>query len=302
MSLKLISSRSSGKLRSRRGPAGDDDDFDSLCSSEAGETTCGPQQRVVIGVLCACQFILLLCFAHIWQAQKPPASVGPTGCAVSTLTDETLPLFVASMSNGTLLSFHAPECESCKEVRPEFEAAACELQARGGAPLAHVSVTSAPKAAAKYGVDHFPALLWFRKGHRVLELPPDVRKAAKIVEYVEWLGEPAVWSFGSRADFAEGLPQLRSALRRGAPPVVVGFAGVRPQVRAALEATGEKFRGKMVFLYVEEAAAEGDDPDPALRAYFLDEADDQIFEGSVDPQNVQDWVKQIWLSLNITRP
>mmetsp|Transcript_26864 Transcript_26864/g.72884 ORF Transcript_26864/g.72884 Transcript_26864/m.72884 type:complete len:294 (-) Transcript_26864:165-1046(-) len=239
-----------------------------------------------------CQTLALVAFAVFQQQRAAPAApVAPEQPPVEVhrphvLTDDSLPSFVATMSNGTLLNFHSTACSHCRQLAPEFEAAAKELQAAGSAPLAFVDVSTAPKAAERYGVFRYPTMLWFRHGEAVLELPPTVRQADKIVDYVRWASQPAVVAFESRAELEDSLPQLREALGASSPPLVCGF-GSRFGARAALEASAERLRGKTIFVFTEEAQ----DGDPALRAYYADASLDQDFMGKLDQEAAHTWVK-----------
>jgi len=281
--------------------AGDDELLTTtmLANADASSRCGGPRQRRVIGVLCCLQAFLLVGFAHAARQKRAEQAPEPPSFVVRSLTDETLPFFVAGLPNGTLVNFHSPDCQFCKVLEPEFEAAARALHLGSGVPLATVSVSVAPRAMARYGVHRFPTMLWFRKGEKVLELPPSVRTAAKITEYVEWAAQPAVVSFDRRDDLDEAVPHLRQALKAVGPPVVVGFSTDRA-VYEALESAAERARGKTVFIYVAEARA----GDPALRAYRKDpDADEEFGGGDVSPEAVRAWVETLLVtkSQNATR-
>lgn len=286
---KMARASASGSLRSRKGGRGAadfcDDDDELLIGG--GDASCGGRrQRQVLGFLCCLQAILLVGFAQVARQKRTERAGEPQSFVVRSLTDETLPFFVAGLPNGTLVNFHSLDCQFCKALEPEFEESARELHGR--VPLATVSNVVAPRAMARYGVHRFPTLLWFRKGEKVLELPPSVRTAAKITEYVEWAMQPAVVSFDSRSDLDEAVPHLRQALKTVGPPVVVGF-GTDRAVFEALESAAERARGKTVFIYVAEARSE----DPVLRAYRKDEESDEEFRGSVNPESVRAWVETL---------
>lgn len=214
--------------------------------------------------------------------------VQQTSSAVHVLTDDTLPGFVAGAPDGALLNFHMSTCSHCEALAPEFEAAASELQAKSGVPLASVDISAAPKAVERYGVHRFPTLLWFRWGEPVLELPPTIRQADKIAGYVDWMTQPAVVSFGSREELDEAVPQMREVLHAGAPPVICGF-GVAASVYPALEAAAERLRGKTIFAFTEETRP----GDPVLRAYYQNATSDQYYLGRLEQQPVQSWVEAL---------
>jgi len=205
---------------------------------------------------------------------------------VVVLSESTLPSFVADNPEGALVNFHKPGCSHCEKLAPEFEAAARELKAKGGAPLGSVNVANAPLAAARHAVERYPTMLWFRDGEPVLEVSHTVRSATKLVEYVEWAGQPAVVEFEKRSELEEAVPQLRASLHKLTPPVVVGF-NISEATRSALQSTAERSRGKTVFLFMKEAAV----GDPHFRAIFRDAAHDQDFNSTPDSEAVHRWVK-----------
>lgn len=295
----------SSSLRLRKGAGSSpisryDDSADDellLVSAESGDATCGgPRLRRVLGVLCCLQAMLLVGFANVARQKRAQLTPELQSSVVRSLTDDSLPFFVAGLPNGTLINFHSPDCIYCKALEPEFEAAARELQARNGAPLATVSAATAPRAVTRYGVRRFPTMLWFRKGEKVLELPPSARTAAKITEYVEWAGQPALVTFENRSDLDEATPYLRQALKAAGPPVIVGF-GVDHDVYTALESAAERARGKTVFIFVTDAR-EGD---PKMRAYRQEADTDQEYNGDVNPEAVRAWVETLLTQKNVTR-
>lgn len=275
----------SGKLRQRKkNIADDDDDDDALLSSAAGTGICTPKQRLIFVILAVIQVGLLVGFAYVAKLKKQVAEEKDQ--AVVVLSEATLPAFVAEHPDGALVNFHKPGCSHCEKLAPEFEAAARELKAKGGAPLGSVNVASAPLAAARHAVERYPTMLWFREGEPVLEVSHTIRSATKLVEYVEWAGQPAVVEFEKRSELEEAVPQLRASLHKLAPPVVVGF-NISEATRSSLQSTAERSRGKTVFLFIKEAAVD----DPHFRAIFRDAAHDQDFNSTPDSEAVHRWVK-----------
>lgn len=250
------------------------------------ERTFKTNHRSILNVLGVLQALLLVAFAFV--AQQERGNTASKTSVVRNLADDNISSFVSNFSGGALVNFHSPGCSHCMALAPEFEAAAQELHSRGGAPLASVNVATAPQAVERYGVHRYPTMLWFKKGERVLELPATVRNASKIVEYVDWAVQPAIVSFGTRADLDEAVPHMRAALYTGAPPVIVGF-GVADGVYDALEAAGERFRGKTVFIFTKDTNV----GDPTLRAYFREPSLDYDFSGTVDVASVQAWVEAL---------
>lgn len=218
--------------------------------------------------------------------------------AVVPLSGSVLDLVLQLNPNGTLVEFYMPDCDHCKKLAPEFEAAAKEMAALGGPPFASLNGEAFPEVAKRHGVFRYPTVLWFREGQAVQELRPTSRTKEKIVEFVNWVQQPAFTEFDTMAEFDEAVPTLRLALQETSPPVVVGFA-VRTNATAgdetkkALSHVGERLRGKVLFLYINEEVADADDMAP-LRSYAASADNDSFFTGQISSLNsVQTWVESL---------
>lgn len=209
--------------------------------------------------------------------------------AVTALTEETFANFVSSHPDGALVDFYTPNCPHCQKLAPEYEAAAQELKASGGAPFGSVDADKLPGVAKKYGIDRYPTMLWFRKGENVLELGPTTRTKKLLVEYVAWASEPAFVEFETAAELEESLPTLRSTLKDNQPPVIVGYDDSSKSLRAAFEAAAERIRGKTAFLLIQGAKADG----ATLWAYAKDAANDQQFSGAFKADEVIAWATSV---------
>ncbi|XP_005989802.1 protein disulfide-isomerase A3 [Latimeria chalumnae] len=87
-----------------------------------------------------------------------------------------------------LVEFFAPWCGHCKQLAPEYEAAATRL--KGIVPLAKVDCTANSNICSKYGVSGYPTLKLFRDGE---ESGPyeGARSADGIVSYLKKQAGPA---------------------------------------------------------------------------------------------------------------
>jgi thiol-disulfide isomerase/thioredoxin len=200
--------------------------------------------------------------------------------------------FATKHPEGALVEFYMPDCDHCKKLKPDYEAAAKELAALGGPPLASLDGEAYPEIAKEHGVSRYPTVLWFRGGESVQELKPTSRTKAKILEFVNWVQEPAFTEFETMAEFDEGVPQIRLALQDKSPPVIVGFASSESNsVQQALQYVGERLRGKVLFLYVKEPAP--DASSASLRSYSANAEKDSFFKEAVSPEAVQQWVESL---------
>lgn len=78
------------------------------------------------------------------------AGVAAQSGEVAVLTDANFKDFLAEHKNGALVEFYAPWCGHCKNLEPEFKAAAKTLHEEGvKTPLAKVDAT----VETKTGID-----------------------------------------------------------------------------------------------------------------------------------------------------
>lgn len=85
-----------------------------------------------------------------------------------------------------LVEFYAPWCLNCKEVAPEYSAAAKALFALGAeARLAKVDATDASKIAERYGVRGYPTVILFEEEKQTGIYKIAGKKSEEIVSWVE---------------------------------------------------------------------------------------------------------------------
>lgn len=207
--------------------------------------------------------------------------------AVAELTDATFEDYIKAHPEGVMVDFFTPGCPHCVKLAPDFEAAAKTLQAKGGPPFASLDAKAHPATAKKLDLDRYPTVLWFRRGERVLELPPQSRAADKIVEYVEWALGPAMAEFATEAEFEDALPELRKAMPAAGPPMIVGFGG-KEGAQPTMQLTAERLRGKNVFIYVQEPSKSG----AVLRAFGADAGGDVEYRDAIEARSMEEWVKK----------
>ena len=103
--------------------------------------------------------------------------------AVITLTPDNFTT-VVNDKDLMLVEFYAPWCGHCKQLAPEYEAAAVTLKQHTPAiPLAKVDASTHQSLGSQFNVEGFPTLKVFRKGTAYEYEGP--RKADGIVEYMK---------------------------------------------------------------------------------------------------------------------
>lgn len=125
-----------------------------------------------------------------------------SGSAVVTLTEDNFKELVLDSGDHWLVEFYAPWCGHCKNLAPEWEAAASEL--KGSVKLGAVDATVASSLAQQYGV----------KGYPTIKLFPAGPKSGKAQDYN-----------GPRE--ANGIVQyaLKSLEEAGVPPTISQITG-----------------------------------------------------------------------------
>ncbi|NDG43053.1 MAG: thioredoxin TrxC [Betaproteobacteria bacterium] len=78
------------------------------------------------------------------------------------LDDQGFDAFVAKTTLPVLVDFWAPWCGPCRQMAPQFEAAARQL--KGRALLVKVNSDDSPKASAKFAIRSIPTLVRLQAG------------------------------------------------------------------------------------------------------------------------------------------
>jgi len=78
------------------------------------------------------------------------------------LDDQGFDAFVAKTTLPVLVDFWAPWCGPCRQMAPQFEAAARQL--KGRALLVKVNSDDSPQASAKFAIRSIPTLVRLQAG------------------------------------------------------------------------------------------------------------------------------------------
>lgn len=101
---------------------------------------------------------------------KPKAKKSKGGSDVVTLTDANFNKLVMDSPDHWLVEFYAPWCGHCKNLAPEWEAAATALKSQN-VKLGAIDATVETNLASQYGIKGFPTIKIFGAGTK--EKPQD---------------------------------------------------------------------------------------------------------------------------------
>ncbi|XP_057369864.1 LOW QUALITY PROTEIN: probable protein disulfide-isomerase A4 [Daphnia carinata] len=166
-----------------------------------------------------------------WKPPLPPVIELTSENFEKTVTDSKL----------ILVQFYAPYCSHCKQMQPEYEAAARSLL-EYGIPLAKVDGTSEKALTDSFQITGYPQMRVFRKG-RVFEYKGP-REHRGIVDHMKELARPA-------SKLVNSLGELKSEMDR-TEATVVGFFSSKSPLYEEYMAASEELRGILTCLHTFE--------------------------------------------------
>ncbi|KAI0728533.1 protein disulfide isomerase [Fomitopsis betulina] len=134
---------------------------------------------------------------------KPPAPPAYEILDISTFDDT-----VINSDKDVLVSFTAPWCGHCKNLKPTWENVAKDFAAESNCVVANLDADAAQNKplAEKYGVQSFPTLKFFAKGKK--DTPVDYDGPRSEEAFVEFLNEHC----GTQRTVGGGLTELAGRL------------------------------------------------------------------------------------------
>lgn len=214
--------------------------------------------------------------------------VSPEESRVEVLTDASFYKFLSKHQDGALVEFSKKSCPFCDKLKPEYEKAARQIAADGGAPFAIIDSEEGQQVMQKLGIDKYPMVYWFWKGENTMELTRAAEKTSdQISEWVKWAQSPALQVLNTRAEMEEGVPMFRQSLAPDHKLLVAYNRSDVPLLYDIFEHVAQKYRTGTLFLFIEEQADDG----PLVKAFAKEEEKDAELTDKKGLDDILNWVK-----------
>lgn len=237
---------------------------------------------------------------------------GSDGSDVIELTDSNFEKLVLKSDDMWLVEFFAPWCGHCKNLAPQWEAAATEL--KGKVKLGALDATVNTVMASRYGVQGYPTIKFFHKGD--VEEYDGGRKSSDIVAWATDkaavnIAPPEVKQINTEADLNEACKEHPICVVAILPHILDCQSKCRNNYIEMLTRLGDKYKQKMWGWGWAEALAQpeleqaldiGGFGYPALAALNAKKMQFALLKGSFSEDGINEFLRDISYGRGRTAP
>ncbi|XP_032998990.1 protein disulfide-isomerase A6 [Lacerta agilis] len=236
---------------------------------------------------------------------------------VIDLTDDTFDKNVLNSEDVWLVEFYAPWCGHCKNLEPEWAAAATEVkeQTKGKVKLAAVDATVNQVLASRYGIRGFPTIKVFQKGEEPVDYEGGRTKSDIVARALDLFSDnappPELLEIISEDVLKQTCDAHQLCIISVLPHILdTGAAGRNSYLEVMLK-LADKYKKKMWGWLWTEAGAQSDLENsfgiggfgyPAMAAVNARKMKFALLKGSFSEQGINEFLRELSVGRGSTAP
>ncbi|KAG8445647.1 hypothetical protein GDO86_010433 [Hymenochirus boettgeri] len=236
---------------------------------------------------------------------------------VIDLTDDSFDKQVLKSDDVWLIEFYAPWCGHCKNLEPEWAAAATEVkeQTKGKVKLGAVDATVSQMLASRYGIKGFPTIKIFQKGEDPVDYDGGRTKADIVARAMDLFSEnappPEMHEILNEDVVKKTCDEHQLCIVAVLPHILDTGAAGRNSYLETMMKMADKYKKKMWGWLWTEAGAQMDMESslgiggfgyPAMAAVNARKMKFALLKGSFSEQGINDFLRELSFGRGSTAP